>query len=76
METESKKIVEVGKRYLLTVGDGSWKGTRVDEFKVLEFSPSGNWIKLMNIYGSKFWKKTTDISFIEELTTIERCPEK
>lgn len=74
METESNKIVEVGKRYLLTTESGRYGGSKVNEFKVIEFSPSGNWVKLMNINGLKFWKKSADVSFIEELQKIERCP--
>jgi len=28
-------------------------------------------IKLMNIYGQKFWKPVSDVSFVEELVDIQ-----
>ena len=58
----------VGKRCLLNVKEGSWsRGDAVNEFKILEVSPSGNWVKLLNMNGYKFWKSVTVISFVEEL---------
>lgn len=59
----------VGKRCLLSVKIG-WQPS-VDEYKVLEVSLSGNWIKLMNIYGKKFWKPIQEVSFVEELRDLK-----
>jgi len=57
----------VGKRCLLVVREGNWSSPPTNEFKILEVSPSGNWVKLMNINGYKMWKSIADVSFVEEL---------
>lgn len=59
----------VGKRCLLKVGLNY--SSTVDEHRVLEVSPSGNFVKLMNTNGYKFWKATSDVSFIEELQDLK-----
>lgn len=67
----------IGKRCLLKIGSSSsWNRQEVTEYRVLEISPSGNWVKLMNIHGSKFWKPVTECSLVEELTELkpERPP--
>jgi len=59
-----------GKRALLKIGHGY--NSSVEEYKVLEISPSGNWVKLMRVsYGSKFWRPVSEISFIEELVDLK-----
>jgi hypothetical protein len=63
----------VGKRALLKVNSSScrmYDRGDVTEFRVLEASPSGSFIKLMNMYGQQFWKPVPDISFVEELVDI------
>lgn len=62
----------VGKRMLLKIGGNrAWgKDGEVQEFRVLEVSPSGNWIKLMNVYGNKFWKPIADVAVVEELKPL------
>ena len=58
----------VGKRMLLKVsGGGIHYGTAIEEYRVLEVSPSGNWVKLQNLHGNKFWRARTDIAVVEEL---------
>ena len=59
----------VGKRCLLKLSIKY--ASPIDEYKILEISPSGNWIKVMNLYGHKFWKAITDISFVEELKDLK-----
>lgn len=39
----------------------------VEELKILEIAPSGNYIKLQNIYGNKFWKLVTEFQYLETL---------
>lgn len=46
----------------------------VEEFKVLEISPSGKWVKVQNTYGNKFWKSAADITPVEILEEIEKAP--
>lgn len=61
----------LGKRILAKVGHGIYSTSDVMEYKVIEISPSGNWAKLMNTHGNKFWKAVADISFVEELKDIK-----
>ena len=63
----------IGRRCLLKLKQ-SYNNHEVTEYKVLEASPSGNWIKLMNLYGKKFWKPVAEVSFVEHLQDIEKCP--
>jgi hypothetical protein len=61
----------VGKRVLLKINHNKfYMGGDVQEYKVLEISESGNWVKLMNINGNKFWKAVSDVSFVEELKDL------
>lgn len=46
----------------------------VEEFKVLEFSPSGRWVKVMNSNGIKKWRLSENITVIEELEPQENKP--
>ena len=65
----------IGKRCLMK-GYTKYARNDVEEFKVLEVSPSGNWMRLMNSSGYKFWKAVTDMSLVEVLKQIEPCPAK
>lgn len=56
----------VNKRVLLKIGSG-YGAFQVDEYRILEVSPTGNWVKLMNLNGKKFWRTISDIAFVEEL---------
>jgi len=46
----------------------------VEEIKILEISPSGNWVKIQNMNGNKFWKHSSDIVPMEVLTSLETKP--
>jgi len=46
----------------------------VEEYKILEVSPSGNFVKLQNMNGNKFWKTSADIIPIEILIETETKP--
>lgn len=50
---------------------GTSYNTEVQEFKVLEISPSGNWIRLMNVCGNKFWRAVMEVAVVEELKVLE-----
>lgn len=62
----------IGTRCLMRLSHaGHWSGAvTVDEFKILEVSPSGNWVKLMNLNGRKFWRSAAEISVIEQLKDV------
>ena len=60
----------VGKRVLASVKTKRYGDVVVSEYRVLEASPSGLWLKLQNIDGRKFWVALVDISLIEELQDI------
>jgi hypothetical protein len=60
----------IGKRVLLK---GQQHGKiMVEEFKILEISPSGVWIKVLNQYGIKQWKAKDEIFLVEVLLTVEK----
>ena len=60
----------VGKRMLLKVKGRGYGDSPIEEFKVIELSPSGNWIKLQNIYGNKFWRAVAEVAVVEELKPL------
>jgi hypothetical protein len=64
----------IDKRVLIFETSRTWNQSTVIEVKILEISPSGEWTKLMNIYGNKYWKRTKDIEIAEVLRLIEDCP--
>jgi len=58
-------VAITGNRYF-----SSQKST-VEEIKILEVSPSENWIKIQNMNGNKFWKNADDIKPVEVLESIK-----
>jgi hypothetical protein len=48
----------------------------VEEIKILEVSPSGNWIKTQDMDGRKYWKHYADLVIVEVLQTLEKNPGK
>lgn len=60
----------LNKRVLISKKEGYGNPT-VEEVKVLEVSPSGNWVKLMNINGNKYWRPVVNIALIETLIDLE-----
>lgn len=60
----------IGKRVL--VKGQHYGKTIVEEFKIIEISPSTEWIKVQNQYGNKYWKSKNDIFVVEVLLTIEK----
>jgi len=44
----------------------------VKEIKILEVSPSGNWVKVMNDHGNKYWVHYSAITPIEVLAAINK----
>lgn len=61
----------VGKRMLLKIATRGYGNSNVDEYKILELAPSGNWIKLQDINGRKYWKAATDVAVVEELKDLK-----
>lgn len=43
----------------------------LEEIKILEISPSGNWVKIQNMNGNKYWKHSSDIVPIEVLSSLD-----
>ena len=54
----------IGKRILATRFNNPFEDVR--EYKVLEVSPSGDWVKLM-VDGKRFWNKRQLITLVEVL---------
>lgn len=60
----------VGKRCLLKL-QNRYNSIDLTEYRILESSPSGNFVKLLNLNGNKFWKAIGDVSFVEELRDLK-----
>ena len=64
-------IIElIGSRVLLKIVRSSFSTQDVTEYKILEVSPSGNWAKIQNMNGNKFWKPLQEIAFVERLQDL------
>jgi len=65
----------LGTRCLLKFS-GNYGREPIDEFKIVEISPSGNWVKLRNRHGATLWKPLPEISLVEKLIELrnEACP--
>ena len=61
----------VHRRCLLKINAGRWESTAVEEYYVLEISPSHNFLKLQNVHGNKFWKAIAEVSFVEFLHDLK-----
>jgi len=65
----------INKRVLLKLGNSTYaRNAGIDEYKILEISPSNNFVKLMNIYGNKFWKPMAEIAIVEVLKELPKYP--
>lgn len=58
----------VGGRILRVHKPGPYRTDVIDEARVLEVSPSGEWTRLMNEHGSKYWTRTDELKIVEILT--------
>jgi hypothetical protein len=63
-----------GKRCLLQIKNGY--STKVDEYFVEEVAPTGNWVKLRSLHGTRYWKPVVEVSLVEVLVNLkpERPP--
>jgi len=61
------------KRILVTVKE-SYGKIEVTEYKILEISPSGKWVKCQSMTGNKFWKMYSDLTVVEVLAALEAKP--
>jgi len=61
----------VHKRILVAEKEQSFSHkSTVVELKILEVSPSQNWVKVQNTFGQKYWKPVGDIVPIEVLASV------
>lgn len=61
------------KRVLVAEKENSYGSQKtVKEIKVLEISPSKNWVKIQNDRGNKYWKHYSDIVPIEVLEGLNK----
>jgi hypothetical protein len=67
------KIEDLINQRVLVYEKAGWNSD-IMEFKILEVSPSGNWTKVMNMHGNKFWKRTENIQIVEVLKINEKYP--
>ena len=66
----------VGKRVLATTRQVGYSGSfgGLEEDRILEVSPGGGYVRAMNAYGNKVWRKTEDMAIVEALLMPERLP--
>ncbi len=65
----------VGRRVIAALKNSPWGEDDVyDEYRVLEVSPSGNFVRLLTCFGRKFWRPVTDVALIEALKPFEPHP--
>jgi hypothetical protein len=66
----------VGKRALVKLNTATWSGAggTLEEVRVLEVSPSGNFVRLMTAFGRKVWRPCLEVAVLEELKTLEPSP--
>lgn len=60
----------IGKRVLLKLKTRSYRSEDVEEYKILEVSPSGNWVRIQNSNAYKFWKPVVELSLVEVLKPL------
>ena len=67
--------LSLGKRVLIAVKGGySHSPSSLFEFKIIEISPSEQFIKVMDENGRKIWKHVNDFTPIEMLVDREAHP--
>ena len=66
----------IGKRFLTAKKSGYSSDLKIEEVKLLEISPSGQYVKLMDVHGKKYWTPYNLITPIEILADKEKCPTK
>ena len=67
----------IGKRILVAKSNNGYRSEQtIEELKILEISPSSQWVKIMNDCGQKFWRAYNSITPIEILADKEKYPEK
>jgi hypothetical protein len=49
--------------------------SKVTEFFIMEVSPSGNFVKVRDFDGRRYWRARSDIQVIEILETLEKAPQ-
>ena len=65
----------VGKRVLASSATpGYRRADTFEEWKILEISPSGSYVRVMNGYGLKKWYLTTAFAVVEVLPLPEPYP--
>lgn len=65
------------KRILVSVierGSFSNRNSTVEELKILEVSPSENWVKIQDKDGRKYWKLWADLVIAEVLINLPKPP--
>jgi hypothetical protein len=59
----------VGKRALMKIRTGRYGDGAITEYRIMEVSPSGNWVRVMK-EGHAFWAAVVECSLVEELLPL------
>jgi len=64
------------KRVLIAVKESSYsRSSTVSELTIMEVSPSGNFVKVRDMDGRRYWKSHADIIPVEILESVEKAPQ-
>jgi hypothetical protein len=65
------------KRVLVAVRENGYRSTNstVSELLIMEVSPSGNFVKVRDVDGRRYWKSHADIVPVEVLACVEKAPQ-
>ena len=71
IEPEPIRITDlIGERALLKLGTGRWGAETVEEYMIVEVSPSGKWVRIRNVHGNRFWRPVSEVNFVEKLQRV------
>ena len=62
----------VGKRMLVKGANRTYNSSVVEEVRLLEVSPSGNWVRFMSCAGNKYWRPMSEVALVEVLQSLDK----
>lgn len=66
------------KRVLVAVKCDGWvsSNSTITELLIMEVSPSGNFVKVRDMDGRRYWKPHAEITPVEILAYVEKAPQE
>ena len=66
---------EILHKRVLVVAKGVGSRNEIEELKILEISPTENWVKVQNLVGKKYWTHYSNITVVEVLNNLPKRTE-